>query len=55
MSFSPREKVAEGRMRGGKFHLAVRPAHPILLLERSRDVLLAFSHSQKRKTLQRGD
>ena len=25
MSFSPREKVAEGRMRGGKFHLAVRP------------------------------
>ncbi len=25
MSFSPAEKVAEGRMRGGKFHLAVRP------------------------------
>jgi hypothetical protein len=35
MSFSLREKVAEGRMRGGRFHFAVRP------------LILSFSRGEK--------
>ncbi|MAD80060.1 MAG: hypothetical protein CMJ50_04345 [Planctomycetaceae bacterium] len=48
MSFSPREKVAEGRMRGGRFRLAARPLILILLPEVRRDALPDSSLSQKK-------
>ncbi len=44
MSFSLREKVAEGRMRGGLISFGSSPPHPILLPER-RGSLPAFFFS----------
>ncbi len=53
MSFSLREKVAEGRMRGGLISFGSSPPHPILLPERRGSLPAFFSRSQKRKSLLR--